>query len=231
MLACMGNEMSRPQRIRIAIVDNDALSLKFLSMFLQQTNPMIQVLWTCTTGEKAIQQVFEPDAQPDILLVDMSLGDMSGASVCREIRRRTDRVRILGITSFTLDRYAQRFADAGGQGILGKENMRDIALAIGTVLKKETLSDSSIDMTPTITFDDAKTAHQRLRTAQDPFQLLSPTEQRVLELYANGDNMAEVAKKLSISEGTVKTHITRLEKKLGLSSRQQVIVHWWTSKR
>ncbi|WP_190972642.1 response regulator [Bifidobacterium tissieri] len=182
----MGGETSRPKKIQIAIVDNDALALKFTGLFLQRTNPVIRISWTQTEGRQAIQQALDPVMQPDILLVDMSLGDTSGVSVCREVRRRTDRVPVLGITSFTLGQYAQRLADAGGQGLIGKEGLSRLTRAVNVLQHNGTLSGSPVDQTPDVIFDNTETAHRRLRSTTNPLQLLSPTEQRVMELYANG---------------------------------------------
>ena len=135
----MGSKSQSLRETSIAIVDNDTMALKFTGLFLQRTNPEIRISWTQTEGRQAIQQALDPIMQPDILLVDMSLGGTSGVSVCREVRRQTDRVPVLGITSFPLGQYAQRLADAGGQGLIGEENLSRLTHAISVVQHNGTL--------------------------------------------------------------------------------------------
>lgn len=89
-------------RIRVALVDNDAFTLDMLKMAIPRRNPRLDVCWSARRGADAIDWALDPVTMPDILLTDMSLEDISGVSVCREIRRRTERVPLLAITALFL---------------------------------------------------------------------------------------------------------------------------------
>jgi len=214
-------------RIRVALVDNDAFTLDMLKMAIPRRNPRFDVCWSARKGTDAIDWALEPVTMPDILLTDMSLEDISGVSVCREIRRRTEQVPLLAITAFSIDRYANRAAEAGAQGIIPKVNLNELVDSIDVIVKHGTLG-----MCGNIDFVDAKTAHQRLAESDMcPIQRLSPTEQQILTLLAQGMEPRDIADMLSIGIGTVKTHIIRLRKKLNARSTKEAMAMWWNNER
>lgn len=211
----------------MALVDNDAFTLDMLKTFIPHRNPQLNVCWSAQKGMDAIDWALDTVTMPDILLADMSLEDISGISVCREIRRRTERVPLLAITSFSIGRYANRAAEAGAQGIIPKVSLNALVDSIDVILKQGTLGKCG-----EIDFVDAKTAHQRLAESDIcPIQHLSPTEQQILMLLAQGMDSRDIADMLSIGIGTVKTHIIRLRKKLNARSTREAMAMWWNNER
>lgn len=210
--------------IRVAIVDNDSITLNALAGLLTQRFRAVTVIWTTTDGHEAIAKTLDPNTAPDILLVDMSLSDMSGIRVCREIRRRDRRVRLLGITSFPLDLYARKANEAGAQGLVGKESMNAVFDAFGRVLA------TGVDLPKCGTkFETAETAYRRLReTPPQGVDALSPTELRILQACTEGKTQERIAAELGIASGTVRTHVKRIKAKLHAATLSQAVMLWVT---
>lgn len=93
------------KRIRIAIVDNDRLTLGVMKMMIERILPQANVCWAVSDGLTAVSKSLNSRTRPDVLLVDMSLEGMSGCDVCRTIREETAQVDLVGMTAFSLDRY------------------------------------------------------------------------------------------------------------------------------
>lgn len=103
----------------------------------------------------------------------------------------------------------------------------NLLTSIDVIVKHGTLG-----MCGNIDFVDAKTAHQRLAESDIcPIQRLSPTEQQILTLLAQGMEPRDIADMLSIGIGTVKTHIIRLRKKLNARSTKEAMAMWWNNER
>ncbi|OZG59838.1 DNA-binding response regulator [Bifidobacterium myosotis] len=119
--------------VLVAAVDNDRMALLALKGILPQLLPSSQWLWGTGDADEAVAKALSPETRPRLLLVDMSLGEATGVSVCRKIRTRTDRVLLLGITAFSVETYAERIAAAGAQGIVSKADIPQLAQALRTV--------------------------------------------------------------------------------------------------
>ena len=212
--------------IRVAIVDNDAITLHALSELLSRRFRSMTVIWSASNGREAIAQALAPTTSPDVLLVDMSLSDMSGIRVCREIRRRSANIRLLGITSFPLDIYARKASAAGAQGLVGKESMRALFDALGRVLA------TGVGLPQCgVNFEPAAQAHRRLR--EEPprgVDALSPMELRVLQACAEGKSQECIAAEFDIASGTVRTHVKRIKAKLHAATLSQAVMLWLTMK-
>ena len=143
----------------VAAVDNDHMALLAFKGILPQLLPGARWLWGVGTASEAIAKTLDPETRPRLLMVDMSLGETSGVSVCRKIRARTDRVRLLAITAFTTDTYAAQAAEAGAQGIVSKADMPQLAKALRVVAAGGTFNPDPASKTVFLT---AEQAHERL---------------------------------------------------------------------
>ena len=209
------NDAHRPV-ITIGLLDNDEFALVFLSRSIEELMPEAQVLWRTHSGREAVEYCLDPRHAPNLLLTDMSMEELSGVSVCRAIRARTNRVAILAVTSFSLRVYARKAAEAGAQGIVSKSMETPIIAAIRRVAAGEVWAEES----PGVTFDSAVAAHNRLRHQPMPRQfLLSDREASAMNLCSRGLNSKQVASEMGIGVSTAKTYIQRSIKKLNASSR------------
>lgn len=115
--------MSKGKVINIAILDNDALSAKLLSHWIDQIPRKYNVVWVAHSGAEALHHCLFDSNLPDVLIVDMALGDIRGDIVCRKIRQKNGDIGLLCITAYETKRYEEDAISAGAQGILSKENL------------------------------------------------------------------------------------------------------------
>ena len=228
----MMEHMNEHPMMRIGIVDNDELTLAALSAYLEHRFGAGSVVWRCVLGGKAVRLCRDEKTRPDALVLDMSLSDMDGAAVCRAIRGENESLPILAITSFPLHRFAAQVADAGGQGIVAKRNLRNIGMAVEQVAAGLTYMPSELsDSMPGLRFETADEACARLsRAAERKPVALSEREEAIMSGYADGLTTQQVGERLGLSENTVKTHTKRAMAKLNARTRSQAIAIWLTEK-
>ena len=208
----------------VAITDNDPITLKALETILGRD---FSVLWTELTGKATIIRCVEDRQIPDVLLIDMALSDMSGLSACRSLRANLDIMPILAITSYPLPVFAAQAAEHGAQGIIGKENIRDIIQAIPR------LTDGAVLPAPAqcrnVTFRSAANSHRDMLHNSLPDDMtLAPREIEILELILQGLDQRQVSRQLEISATTVRTYTRRIREKLHCSTLEQAAARWVT---
>lgn len=211
------------KRIAMSIVDNDRLTVGMLKLMIGQLSPSTDVIWTTTTGEQAVRWCLSDATQPDVLLVDMSLEDMSGYDVCRRVRSGTARVALLGMTSFSLERYGALALESGAQCLMDKSQVKAICRAAGM------LANNVFPETEYASRETAAEAHARLALAGEPRFVgkpLTKREEQVLGLCALGDTSKEIGEILGVSEPAVKTYIKRAMDKLEARNRTQAVIRW-----
>ncbi|MFC5222235.1 response regulator transcription factor [Bifidobacterium leontopitheci] len=186
----------------VAAVDNDAMALMALRGVLPRLLPESRWLWGVAGATEAIRMALDPQTRPRLLLVDMSLDDGTGVTVCRRIRCRTDRVLLLAVTAFSVDAYAARAAQAGAQGIVSKADMPAMAAALRAV---------------------AATANPSDRSSDDRQPRLGDREEETLRLLAQGLSYDQIAAQWDVTPATVRTHAHRATAKLGARSLAHAI--------
>lgn len=234
----MGIEKGTP--VLVAAVDNDRMALLALKGILPQLLPAAQWLWGVGNADEAVAKALNPETRPRLLLVDMSLGEETGVSVCRKIRMRTDRVMLLGITAFSVDTYAERLAAAGAQGIVSKADIPQLAQALRTVAVGGTFAPDSV---ASVTFRTAADAYQSLTdngTAMPTVRgtdagddgtanraaKLGAKESETLHLLSRGLTYDQIAAQWGVAASTVRTHAHRAVDKLGAHSLAHAIALW-----
>ncbi|RSX50382.1 response regulator transcription factor [Bifidobacterium callimiconis] len=205
----------------IGIVDNDRLSLMALATLIERYLEECRILWKVVDGRSAVDLCLSARSRPDVLIVDMSLEGMSGLSVCRQVRAATDRVAILGVTSFSLEMYRYSAREAGAQGLIGKEDIEKICEAIVS-LANGRIADAAFSET-------AIESHRRLTADGDePLRCrsLSRREMEVMDLSVCGKSRKAIAKELGIGETSIRTLQERAFKKLGARNKTEAVVAW-----
>ena len=201
----------------IAVLDNDAIALDGLCRIIER-NRLGTVAWRAQNGRDAVRLCLNPDTMPRLLLMDMSLDGMSGVDVCRQIRRRTPAVLMLGVTAFPLDRYSPRLKEAGAQGIVTKSEESQIVDAARTVLGGGVYPKG---------FDSSRNAYMRLKHDKNQtFTPLSDREEEVMVLLSQGSSVADVANSMHVSHATAATYLNRARHKLGAQTIRQAIAMW-----
>lgn len=212
----MSTPATTPPCIRVLIADDHAVVREGLRTLIN-TEPGMRVIGEAQDGNEAVQQCVA--LQPDVLLLDMVMPHKSGLEVIDEIRQENPRARILVLTSFASDDVVFPAIKSGALGYLLKNSSPQRLLqAIRDVHKGEP------SMSPAI-------AKKLMLEMQRPSELpptddpLTVREVEVLRLLAQGLTNQEIAAKLVIGEGTVRTHVSNILSKLHLANRTQAALY------
>jgi DNA-binding NarL/FixJ family response regulator len=189
---------------------------------LLDTQPDFTVLGTASDGSEAVRVCRE--LQPDVVLMDVRMPSLDGIEATRQLAGTgASGPRILILTTFDLDEYVFDALRAGASGFLLKDVTAERLFdAVRVVAAGEAL------LAPAVT-RRLISEFTRLRPVQDAppagaLSALTPRETEVLRLVAEGLSNPEVAKRLVVTEETVKTHVSRILAKLGLRDRTQAVV-------
>lgn len=156
---------------------------------------------------------------PDVLVMDVSMPDMSGAEATELMRRDCPQVRVLALTVYEDKSYLRQMLDAGASGyVLKRAVSAELVRAIRTVAAGGSYVDPTLAGSLVSSYFDQDTAEGRAPTGE-----LSERESQVLRLIAWGYSNKEIGWKLNISAKTVDTYKLRLMEKLSLRSRTDIV--------
>jgi two-component system response regulator NreC len=200
-------------KIRLLLVDDHPLVRTGLRTVLNAELDM-EVLGEAVDGPTAIQRALE--LEPDVVIMDITMGGMSGLSATREIRKQLPDTRVLALTMHEDPEYVRQMLDAGASGyVIKKATSTELAVAIRAVHRGELYIHSSLAATLLGHVITAPTGSSR----QTGIEKLSDREKQVLRLVAQGYSSRQIAEKLFLSVRTVDTYRARLIEKLDLHSR------------
>jgi two-component system NarL family response regulator len=160
------------------------------------------------TGEEAIE-LFRR-RQPDVTLMDLQLGQMSGVEAIRAIRRESPQARIVALTMYQGDEDIHRALEAGANAYLLKDSLSDDLIRV----VREVHAGQQPDFTADI---KARLAERAARPT------LTPREQQVVELISLGMRNKEIAAALGISEETAQVHVKNILAKLDAKDRTAAV--------
>jgi DNA-binding NarL/FixJ family response regulator len=204
--------------IRVVVIDDQTLVRTGFRMILDETED-IAVVGEAADGGQALVVVAR--TRPDVVLMDVRMPGMDGIEATRRLRAGPEPVpRVIILTTFDLDEYVYAGLQAGASGFLLKDTLAaDLVAAVRVVAAGENVA------APTVTRRLVEHFVGTART-RDPSRLsaLTARELEVLTLIARGLSNAEIARALFLSEGTVKTHVSRILGKLGLRDRVQAVI-------
>jgi NarL family two-component system response regulator LiaR len=202
--------------IRVLIVDDHAIVRKGIRALMAEVEG-IEIVGEAGDGREAIAQADALD--PDVILMDLVMPGMDGIEATRQITTSDAGPRILVLTSFASDDKVFPAIKAGALGYLLKDSEPvDLVLAIQQVHRGEPSLQPSI-------------AHKVLQELQHPSRRpptpdpLTDREMEVLRLVAKGLSNPEVAGRLTVTEATVRTHVSNILSKLHLANRVQATLY------
>ncbi len=215
----MGNRGS--VMIRIMIVDDQSLIRDGLAMILN-LRPELEVVGTASDGDEVVQKVKQ--LQPEIILMDIRMPRMNGVEGTRLVREKFPYIKVLMLTTFSDSELIFEALEQGASGYLLKDMETDaIVQAILTVHGGGAVLPQ--DITAQIVKELKKTKTVVERTPPGQLEQLTEREVEVLREVGLGLNNKEIAKKLFITEGTVKNHVSNLISKLELRDRTQAAIY------
>jgi len=201
--------------IRVFLLDDHEVVREGLRSLLESAGDMTVVGEASTAAEAIIRL---PLAHPDVAVLDVRLPDGNGVEVCREIRSSHPEIVCLMLTSFSDDEALFDAIMAGAAGYVLKEiRGSDLVGDIRRVASGQSLLD------PRLTGRVMERLRRR-ETKEDPAGL-TPQEQRILELIAEGRTNRQIAEVMILSEKTVKNYVSNLLAKLGMSRRTEAAVY------
>lgn len=202
---------SASQPIRVMVVDDHTMVRLGLATLLKSFDDL-QLVGEAETGEVAIKVCEE--VLPDVILMDMVMPDMDGAVATRLIRQRYPQVKVIALTSFKTADLVKNALEAGAIGYLLKDvSANELVQAIRFAhAGRATLS--------------PEVAQTLVDTAQGSLSLtprLTERELEVLALMVEGLNNTQIAGRLIVSPSTIKSHVSNILSKLGVTSRTEAV--------
>jgi DNA-binding NarL/FixJ family response regulator len=207
--------MSDPLRL-VVVDDQEVVRAGFAALL--DTQPDLTVVATAADGAAALRVCREQ--RPDVVLMDVRMPEMDGIEATRRLTAGDGAPRVLMLTTFDLDEHVYDALAAGASGFLLKDATAERLFdAVRVVAAGEAL------LAPTVTRRlIGRFAQRRPHPATDRLDELTPRETEVLRLVAEGLSNAEIAARLVLGEETVKTHVSRVLRKLDLRDRAQAVV-------
>ena len=198
--------------IRILLVDDHSVVRQGLRMFLG-LDADLEIVGEAANGAEGVELARR--LAPDVILMDLVMPVMDGITAIHHIRRELPDVEVVALTSVLEDDKVVGAIRSGAMGYLLKDTQADeLCRAI------KAAANGQVQLSP-----QAAARLVREIKAPDSPEKLSERETDVLRLLALGHSNKEIAGKLVIGEKTVKTHVSNILMKLGLSSRTQAALH------
>jgi two-component system NarL family response regulator len=205
--------------IRVAVVDDQELFRRGLTMLLGVEDD-IEVVGEAGDGVAATE--LAASAVPDVILMDVRMPKRSGIEACVAIKEVAPTARIIMLTVSDEEADLYDAVKNGASGYLLKDSSIDeVAQAIRVVADGQSLISPSM----AIKLLDEFKQMSRTDRQQVPSPRLTDRELEVLKLVAQGLNNREIAKRLFISENTVKNHVRNILEKLQLHSRMEAVMY------
>lgn len=186
--------------IRVVIAEDQAMVLGALAALLEMESD-IKVVSRARNGKLALEAIEQH--QPDVLITDIEMPEMTGLEVATEIKRRDKKTRVIILTTFARPGYLRRALDAGASAYLLKDMPADkLADAVRRVHRGLRVIDPELA--------------SEAWTEADP---LTDRERQVLRLASEGIASADIAEQIGLSEGTVRNYLSEAMSKLGATNR------------
>jgi DNA-binding NarL/FixJ family response regulator len=202
--------------IRVVVVDDHAVVRDGLAQLLAASAD-IELAGTANNGEEAVKVSLEQE--PDVVLMDLSMPGVDGIEATRRLKARLQRTSVLILTSYSDKERVLAALDAGAIGYMLKDaEPEEIVEGVRAAARGES------PLHPR-----AAGAVLAARRGGDPLADLTEREREVLSLLAAGMQNKQIARRLEISEKTVKAHLTSVFRRIGVADRMQAAL--WAQER
>ncbi|TQN31549.1 LuxR family two component transcriptional regulator [Haloactinospora alba] len=203
--------------IRVLLADDERLIRAGIGSILS-SDPAIEVAAEADSGREAVDRARE--YQPDVALVDIRMPDTDGLTAIPGITGASPATAVAMLTTFGRDEYVTRALDEGANGFLLKT-----AAPHELVSGVHAIAAGGAFLSPEITRRViTHVRNRRVSPDEDRLAVLSARERDVLALVGDGRSNAEIARKLYVSEETVKSHVSAILARLDLANRVQAAI-------
>ncbi|TFG72471.1 MAG: response regulator transcription factor [Anaerolineales bacterium] len=206
-------------RIRLLIADDHFIVREGLRLIFETTED-IDLVGEASDGADAVRLVME--LSPHVVLMDLRMPGMDGLTAIKILREKNLTTPVIILTTYDEDDLMLNGLRAGAVGFLLKDTDRETLInAIKAAARGETLLTS--DILARLVAHTSKSQRQPARPQQPSILDLTDRELEVLQAAAKGERSKEIARRLGITERTVKAHLTNIYNKLGVDSRAAAV--------
>jgi DNA-binding NarL/FixJ family response regulator len=206
---------------KIAIVEDNRVIRESLAEFVQ-TDPDCKCIYVCATATEALKEI--PKCQPDIVLMDIQLPDISGIECTAQLKQLMPSVQIIMVTVYEDTDRIYKALRAGACGYLLKRcTPEELINAIHEVKQGGAPMSREIARKVIASFREPATSASEVEG-------LSPREREILELLANGYPNKEIAARVGLTDGTVRWHLRHVYNKLHVRSRMEAALKFLSTK-
>jgi two-component system, NarL family, nitrate/nitrite response regulator NarL len=204
--------------IRILIVDDHVVVRAGLRMLIEQ-NPSMKVIGLAGNRSEALELAAE---QPNIIILDILLGDEDGLTFLPELLKVATKARVLVLTGLRSSEAQRRAIFAGAMGVVLKDHAAEVLI---NAIKKVHEGELWLDRSLTATMLDEMRQGRKIDPEQAKIDSLTDRELEVLALVTEGLRSKEIAQRLFISESTVTHHLSSIFSKLEVSDRMELMLY------
>jgi two-component system nitrate/nitrite response regulator NarL len=203
--------------MNIILIDDHTLFREGLESLLNRRN--INIIAAVGNGQEGLRLAMEHN--PDVILLDMRMPEMDGMEVLRQLRLKGFRNPVVMLTTSSDERDLVESLRSGAQGYLLKDMEPDqLVAALRDIVAGKTVV--APDLAPVLA--RVVQGDSIVPAEEDLFARLTPRENEILALLAEGQSNKVIARNLGISDGTVKLHVKSILRKLGVHSRVEAAV-------
>ncbi|HUV76540.1 MAG TPA: response regulator transcription factor [Desulfobacterales bacterium] len=207
------------QKKSILVIDDHPLFREGIKRIIENTSKY-ELVGEAGTGRQGLQMAKK--LKPDLVLVDMSLPDQSGIELTRDILNFSSEIRILIVSMHSKVDYIVKAFQAGATGYLVKESAADMLLeGIDCVLKGDYYMDTKVSQK--VVKKLVGIPKHETMVAADSYDSLTPREQEIMALLAEGRSTSQIADKLFISPKTAENHRSSIMRKLDIHSTIELV--------
>ncbi|GAB4506841.1 MAG: response regulator transcription factor [Anaerolineales bacterium] len=201
-----------PESIRILIIDDHAVVRKGLAMVLRLESGL-EVVGEAENGRVGLEAAKR--LNPDIVLVDLVMPEMDGQEMALALRKSNPEIKIMMLTGTEVDDRVYELVATGIEGyVLKNIEPHELVRAIHAVVHGEAYLHPDV----------MKKVLSRMKPQDSPRVALTPREMEILELMATPNTYKQIAKQLSVSEETVRSHAKNILEKLHQPNRAQAVL-------
>jgi RNA polymerase sigma factor (sigma-70 family) len=196
--------------IRLLLVEDQTLMRQGLKTILD-LEPGLRVVGEAAEGESGVQLALE--LKPDVVLMDVQMPGVNGVQATAELVRQWPQAKVIILTTFDRDDFVYQGVRAGALGYLLKDTPAE--RLVETIRRVHA---GEVFIQPEIA---SRALREMMRPTEQTLEPLSDREREVLVLLAQGASNKEIAEQLTITEGTVKNHVSNILGKLQVENRTQ----------